>query len=167
MIRGRQRAADRSGSSKRELPPIAQRRSACSSPSVREGRKHPNNGRWLRSGPHDAGLIFRDAASRRSGLRLGGGGGPHLPCCAVAITARILFAECPRCEAGANERLRAGKVVDQFETLAARRRVGDHPVADLVRAISGAGEGLREKRCQPLLLPILEVLDAGVIELLI
>src|SRR3954471_3408126 len=36
-----------------------------------------------------------------------------------------------------------------------------------MRAIAGAGECMREKRCQPLLLPVFEVLDAVVIELLI
>src|SRR3954453_11266237 len=145
MIRGRQRGADRSGSSKRELPPIAQRRSACSSPSEREERTHPSNGRWLRSGPHDAGLI---SGTRPGAVAVWCWVGAVVPTFRVA---HILSAQCPRREAGANERLRTGKVVDQFETLAARRGVGDHPVADLMRAIAGAGEGLREKRCQSLL----------------
>jgi hypothetical protein len=54
MIRGRRRAADRLGSSRRESPLIARRPSACSSPSAREGRNHPNNGRSPRSRAHDS-----------------------------------------------------------------------------------------------------------------
>src|SRR5262245_64997180 len=73
----------------------------------------------------------------------------------------------PRRESGADERLRAREIVDQLEALAPRRGVGDHPVADFVRAVAGVRQRLGEERREPRILAVLEVLYAGVIELLV
>src|SRR5262252_4869224 len=73
----------------------------------------------------------------------------------------------PRRESGADQRLRAREIVDQLEALAARGRVGVHPVADFVRAVARARKRIGEERGEPRILAILEVLDAGVIELLV
>src|ERR671931_532121 len=75
--------------------------------------------------------------------------------------------DAPCCKACADERLRAREIVDQLESLAAGRGMGDHPVADFVRAVAGARKRLGEKRGEPCVLAIGEVPDAGVIELLI
>src|SRR5262249_58151121 len=73
----------------------------------------------------------------------------------------------PRRESGADERLWAREIVDQLEALAAGRGVGDHPVADLMRAVAGARQRVGEERREPRILAVLEVLDAGVVELLV
>src|SRR6516164_7697509 len=73
----------------------------------------------------------------------------------------------PRRESGADQRLRAREIVDQLEALAAGGRVGDHPVADFVRAVASARKRIGEERGEPRIVAILEVLDAGVIELLV
>src|SRR5262249_21521936 len=73
----------------------------------------------------------------------------------------------PRRKSGADERLRAREIVDQLEALAAGRGVGDYPVTDFVRAVAGARQRIGEERREPRVLAVLEVLDAGVIELLV
>src|SRR5262245_35850089 len=73
----------------------------------------------------------------------------------------------PRRKSGADERRRAREIVDQLEALAAGRGVGDYPVADFVRAVAGARQRLGEERSEPRVLAVLEVLDAGVIELFV
>src|SRR5262245_56231236 len=75
--------------------------------------------------------------------------------------------DAPCCKAGADERLRAREIVDQLESFAAGRGVGDDPVADFVRAVAGARKRLGEERGEPYVLAIGEVADAGVIELLV
>src|SRR5262245_12010389 len=75
--------------------------------------------------------------------------------------------DAPCGKAGAEERLWAREIVDQLESLAAGRGVGDDPVADFVRAVAGARKRLGEKRGEPSVLAIGEVPDAGVIELLV
>src|ERR1700716_4383685 len=73
----------------------------------------------------------------------------------------------PRREAGADQRLRTREIVDQLEALAAGGGVGDDPVADLVRAVAGARQRVREELGEPSVLTVLEALDASVIELLV
>src|SRR6266446_5062594 len=60
----------------------------------------------------------------------------------------------PRRESSADQRLRA-------------REIGDHPVADFVRAVAGARKRIGQERGEARILAILEVLDAGVIEFLV
>src|SRR6478735_7443249 len=67
----------------------------------------------------------------------------------VADGAYDLSRDAPCCKAGADERLRAREIVDQLESLAAGRGVGDDPVADFVRAVAGARKRLGEKRGEP------------------
>src|SRR6266446_4936397 len=73
----------------------------------------------------------------------------------------------PRRESSADQRLRAREIVDQLEALAAGGGVGDHPVADFVRAVAGARKRIGQERGEARILAILEVLDAGVIEFLV
>src|SRR5246127_3350588 len=73
----------------------------------------------------------------------------------------------PRRESSADQRLRAREIVDQLEALAAGGGVGDHPVADFVRAVAGARKRIGQERGEPRILAVLEVLDAGVIEFLV
>src|SRR4029077_9395781 len=74
--------------------------------------------------------------------------------------------EAPCGKPGADQRLRAREIVDQLESLAVGRGVGDDPVGDFVCAVAGARKRLGEKRGEPSVLAVGEVLDAGVIELL-
>ncbi len=76
-------------------------------------------------------------------------------------------ADPPRREARADQGLWAREIVDQLEACAARGGVGDHPVADLVRAIAGARQRLGEELCEPALLAVLEMGDAGMVERLV
>src|SRR5437899_2589066 len=73
----------------------------------------------------------------------------------------------PRRESSADQRLRAREIVDQLEALAAGGGVGDHPVADFVRAVAGARKRIGQERGEPRIFAILELLDAGVIEFLV
>src|SRR5215467_7416413 len=72
----------------------------------------------------------------------------------------------PRRESSADQRLRAREIVDQLEALAAGGGVGDHPVANFVRAVAGARKRIGEKRGESRIFAVLEMLDAGVIEFL-
>src|SRR5262245_22241775 len=82
-------------------------------------------------------------------------------------TGYALGVEPPRREAGADQRLRTWEIVDQLEALAAGGGVGDHPVADFVRAIAGARQRVGEKGGEAAVLAMPERLDAGVVEFLV